>query len=137
MNMVVAVFKYSFQRSTLHLGTCENTRNASRQGYLLGTPPIHQLSDFHTKYWETLSLSSHTYVLTIKTCKIPFRILIGVFVVKSRSLKFSIIIIIHTYIYINSCLFPMQVGRNYRTPRPAMIHTYSSRLDHIHLFILF
>ena len=36
---------------------------------------------------------------------------------------------IHTYI--NSLLFHMEVGRNYRTP-PAAILTYSSRLIHIY-----
>ena len=36
--------------------------------------------------------------------------------------------ILHTYI--NSRLFPMGIGRNYRTP-PATILTYSSRLVHI------
>ena len=33
--------------------------------------------------------------------------------------------------YINSRLFPMGVGRNYRT-QPATVYTYSSRLIHIH-----
>ena len=37
--------------------------------------------------------------------------------------------IIHTYI--DSRIFPMEVGRNYRTP-PATILIYSSRLVHIH-----
>ena len=35
------------------------------------------------------------------------------------------------YTYINSRLFPMGVGKNYRTP-PVTILTYSSRLVHIH-----
>ena len=42
-------------------------------------------------------------------------------------------IYIHTFI--NSCLFPIGVGRNYRTP-PAMILTYSSRLVHLYKYIL-
>ena len=38
---------------------------------------------------------------------------------------------LYYHTYINSHLFPMGVGRNYRTP-PATILTYSSRVVHIH-----
>ena len=39
--------------------------------------------------------------------------------------------VIHSYTYINSRLFPMEVGKNYTTPLSTIL-TYSSHLFHIH-----